>query len=456
LKFFVLLVLFFLAGIWETLFSQTPINTSDDSYLIAKFDFKYFDIYRSESKTSQFKSYFSTKSLNLDYKRENLFLSISLDDPQFYVSSKNSRDDNFSFKGVSGRRSIEPRIIYEDKFFNIGTAFTFYENQKIMESSFSSFLTIKFNTTIINRFKIGVSKESFPLISDITYSTEQVSFNNDLKFYKLYQSLEIGKYFNSDWKIETFQQWKFDEKQISQEHYLSNSGNFYGTNISAEFFDKQLCFSSSYLAGDGKLVFEYDKNSYGEENFSDIVFIKGEINSTLLSSLILIDEFKIGFMNFRGKSTGEIQSWPFTDVITSAIANRIYYRGNFNLINYYMQIKKKYKISEVEIYPELFFAHLIPKGEIENWQPLFLVFGVKDFRQSKMLYKNIGLMHFGIELKKQINQFLLTLSGGQIIQIYQSKIETTKIVQVSTTPSLKTKTDGGRWISVSLQYSLNL
>jgi hypothetical protein len=172
-----------------------------------------------------------------------------------------------------------------------------------------------------------------------------------LTYYELSQTFDVGKIFNSDWRLETFQKWKFDENKISQEHYLNNSGNFYGANISTDFLDKRLSLSTGYLTGDAKFVFEYDKKNYGEEKFPDVVMIRGEITSTLFSKDNLIDEIKIGLLNIKSKSIGEIQSWPFTDVITSSIANRIYYRGSFNITNYYLQIRNKYKISSIEIKP---------------------------------------------------------------------------------------------------------
>ncbi|MDP2304237.1 MAG: hypothetical protein Q8N03_17645 [Ignavibacteria bacterium] len=434
------------------MFSQIPVNPADDSFISCQLNYNYFDLYRSESKSSYFKSYLSTKSLSIDYKKNSFLLSFSMQDPKLYITNKNNRDDNFAFNGIFGRRSIQPKIDYENDIVNLGSEFTIYENRRLAESSFNSYVEFKFNTTIINRFKIGLAKESESLFTDISYSTERILFDNDLKFYKLTQSFEVGKIFNSKWRFETFQQWKFDEGNISQTHHLNNSGNFYGANISAEFLDNKLSLSSNYFAGDGKLIFEYDKNIYGEEKFSDIVFFRGEIISTLLSTYNLIDEFKVGFMNFRGKSTGEIQSWPFTDVITSAIANRIYFRANFNIQNYYLQFKKQFKISSFEITPEILFLHLVPKGEFENWQPLFLVFGVKDFKQSKISYKNAGFAHLTLQFYIEVEKYHLTISGGQLIPIYQNKIESSSIGGPITTSSEKVKSDGGRWIELSLKY----
>ncbi len=456
MNYFVLVVFIISSGIWENIFSQIPNLNNHDSYLETTLTHNFFDIYRSESKTSKVKSYFAKSNLQLDYKKNNFSLSLGIEIPKLSIESYNNRDNTFSFKGVSGRKNIEPKVFYKGEIVEVGGSITFYEKQKLNKSAFNSFVTLKFQPTILHSFKLELAKRNLSLLSDISYSTEDVTFNNDLTYYELSQTFDVGKIFNADWRLETFQKWKFDENKISQEHYLNNSGNLYGVNISTDFLDKRLSLSTGYLTGDAKFVFEYDKKNYGEEKFSDVVMIRGEITSTLFSKDNLIDEIKIGLLNIKSKSIGEIQSWPFTDVITSSIANRIYYRGSFNITNYYLQIRNKYKISSVEISPEILFLHLIPKGELENWQPLFLVFGVKNFQQSKIMFRSIGLIHLGLELKFEFNNYLLTLASGQIIPIYQNKIETLKIGQPSSTQSVKHKTDGGRWYFLSIKHLLIL
>jgi hypothetical protein len=115
-------------------------------------------------------------------------------------------------------------------------------------------------------------------------------------------------------------------------------------------------------------------------NISDLSLFR--INSDILLNKFIIPlRFSISYNLFKGNISGNAESWPFTDIIQSIIVNRINFKafGSINIIesSFHSQLVNKFLV----IKPLIDIFYIQPELTIQNWQPVFLAFGIKDYNE---------------------------------------------------------------------------
>lgn len=166
--------------------------------------------------------------------------------------------------------------------------------------------------------------------------------------------------------------------------------------------------------------------------------------------------FSAGYISLSGKLSGNLQTWPFTSLLINTFGNRINFRAEGNIRILQSSLGYKTTISSVTISPRLSYYDITPRGHLETWQPTFLVFGVRDYRKSIPAISRAGVGLAELHLNFQISVIRFDVSGGQYFPVYIQKAAAPSngLPGTGGGESGKTKSDGGRWFTLSTGLQL--
>lgn len=441
-------------GICGILFPQVPFD-KNGAYLIPSISSTFFDIYRSRNTVSEFATDFRSIDFDLQYSPGKHSYNFGMNASSLSLSQMNSKSD-FSSNLKFNQQNIRVGYNYFGDIFEVGSKLIFYETNKLFNNPFEITAGFKFDRSIFRNMKFEFVQNRLDYDSDLSYSSDGLAINNLMSWNRISQSIELRNFKKDKLNFEFYTLYHNADDPISSKHKFNLSGNIFG--LKGSYFDNQDYYflNFNYANGSGKLQLEYDKNYYGEQKFENIKYVNIEVHLLQKALEKILDRIKFSYTELGGKVTGEVQSWPFTDIITSVVANRIYYRGVIGIKIVSLGFIKNFEVKDYEVAPSLNLFHLIPNGEIENWEPVFLVFGVKNFRSSRIDYKYLGVLDFQLSLTKEFRDIQFQLTAGQLIPIYQSKYEKNIQSDGIHVDKPKSSEDGGRWIQLKLTYFTNL
>ncbi|MBX2976561.1 MAG: hypothetical protein KF721_10530 [Ignavibacteriaceae bacterium] len=441
-------------GICGILIPQVPFD-KNETYLIPSISSTYFDIYRSRSSVSEFSTDFRNIDFDLQFSLGKHLYNFGMNSSLLSLSQINRKSD-FSSNLKFSQQNIRLGYNYFGDIFQIGSKLIFFETNKLINNPFEITAGLKFDRSIFRNLKFEFSQNGLDYDSYLSYSSDELDINNMMSWNRISHSIELRNFKDDKLNFEFYSLYHNAGDPISSKHKFNLSGNIYG--LTGSYFDNQDYYSLNfnYANGSGKLQLEYDKNYYGEQKFENIKYVNIEVHLLQKALEKILDRIKISYTELGGKVTGEVQSWPFTDIVTSVVANRIYYRGAIGIKIVSLGFAKNFEVKDYEVTPRLNLFHLIPNGEIENWEPVFLVFGVKNFRSSQIDYKYFGVLDFQLSLTKEFRDIQFQLTAGQLLPIYQSKYQKNIPSGGIQVEKPKSSEDGGRWIQLKLTYLTNL
>jgi hypothetical protein len=199
-----------------------------------------------------------------------------------------------------------------------------------------------------------------------------------------------------------------------------------------------------------------EAQSFG--NFTDDRWRQNRIGIELVSDIMTFPvTFRYSFYEMSIDGSGSVESWPFTPLAASVIANRLYFNLSGSAKYHSAGIATGFTLLQSAVTVELEYDKVVPDLTLEHWEPEFLVFGMKNFTRDPF---SIGTTHLG-KIHGAISRSFSTVTTRLFIeQYFPLSIEYRKYEPIQTAPpfapieSRKPFTDGGR--KIGLRFSVNL
>ncbi|MCK9211348.1 MAG: hypothetical protein M0P61_10980 [Ignavibacteriaceae bacterium] len=438
----------------QFVFAQ-PFYLKSDSLSTVTLSTSYFDLLRTKNSTSNTAISFQKTSAQFEtsFGEDRLFFSIETGKNNIQV------ENGISLLHFKTGQSIH-RLTADNEFsFNPFFAELFLRVNQIRSVStldYGGSFGFRNSSHWFERFRIGYYSYSFPWIFGLRYQDSEIDINNMTMLTKVFY--EIGFHPIKKTGL-TFQY----EKYISSKNKNENPV-FAVDDKSAGSLAKLIFTNSSFIIpveinffhGQGESFFDlfYSQNSFSQNSFTDALYNGIKLKGSESIDYQWIPSISIRYDFFKGSMVGNIQSWPFTSVLTSFIANRINYRLTGQVYLFSLEAEKRFTFSCFSIQPELSLHQILPEVTLDNWQPSYLVFGVKDFSRNILPVRKalIGKISFSASYQLKFCTFIL--QAGQFIplQIIKKELPASAVSPVVIiTQAGPSKIDGGRWISFSIR-----
>jgi hypothetical protein len=209
-------------------------------------------------------------------------------------------------------------------------------------------------------------------------------------------------------------------------------------------------------ASTGDIILTQDAQSFG--NIDAVQTKQTEVgleHRRRLFSLPVI--FRYTYHEIFMSGSGTIESWPFTTLAASVIANRILFNAGGSVKYHSAALSTGFSTLHSAVTFELEYDKVITDMALEHWEPEFLVFGMKNFTRDPF---SVSTAHLG-KLHIHFSQSISTVTVGlYIAQYFPLKIDYRKFEPVQIGPpapistSRKTITDGGR--KIGFRFSVDL
>jgi len=329
-----------------------------------------------------------------------------------------------------------------------GTRFWDYS----LEFAFSPFNRLKFGLTHrklnLNYFLDLQYEDSFidlPVNLVIEQNDFHFSFDllSDLKFTSDYQETKL----------------KRNQKLSHQTNYfLDPYGDLFSfsTGLTLKLSSElQLYFGQrkNYIKSTGDLY-------YQDQKFGKITRLK-LIEEGGFSKLSLDKKGKpffsseVEFIKISGEGRGHIETWPFTPTLIDLLGQRLYFRlnGEAKVFRLGFEYHGSF-FSFLSSKSDLDYLSIQPSGEAATWNPVFLVFGIRNLKEYLLSYERINSLFLRITFSRKFKNLSFGYNFSQFIPIHIKKREINKGKSNGNTPVdlLKKSTGGGRAHMISLSY----
>ncbi len=245
----------------------------------------------------------------------------------------------------------------------------------------------------------------------------------------------------------------------STEYGIGSSDRCFGKKILAQYF---LSLTSNITA-----------ELSTEEFRSDIVFNRdGQLFGDLTHGFAKHSRYVVGasanqfnlpitleyaFDQISSSGTGHFESWPFTSLVSSIITNRLLYQFNGFLKVHRLRSTAKLEVLSMPTNFEISYHRILADIVLENWEPEFLAFGMKNYASNPFSIKDIQLLKFGIETTILTRLVEITAQIEQYIPIaitYRRQESVSAPPGEPPPPTSTPQTDGGRKFGLRMKIPL--
>jgi len=431
-----------------------PFSFKNDSLSSARLSTSYFDVFRTKNSLSS--TLLSLQKTSAEFETASgsnkLFFSLLTEKNIIQISNSVSQinfragqsinrltlDNEFSFTPFFAELFLRVNQITHVSFFDYGGSFGFKNSSHWFE-----------------KFRIGYYRYSFPSILGLKYEDSEMVINNLAMLSKIFY--EIG-FHPVDKTLLTFQYEKYKSSKNKNENPAfavedKTSGSFTRSTVVNSSCAIPVEIAFSHAEGESICDLLYSQNSFSQNLFSDILYNSVGVKSYESQKFLWLPSFSVDYHFLKGSLVGNIQSWPFTSVLTSFIANRLNYRLDGHLYLFSFKARKQFVFSSLSVQPELSFYQILPEITLDTWQPSYIVFGVKDFSRNILPIRKAILGKISISATYQFKTWEFVLQVGQFLPIQIVKKELPPSVVspgIATVQSSPSKFDGGHWITVSI------
>ena len=448
-----LLLTFFLTAV-QVLFAQ-PSYFKDDSLSTISFSTSYFDLIRTKNSTSNSAISFQKSKLQFEtsIEQDKLFFSIE--------TEKNIALTDNSISKIQFKTGQQINRITADNEFSFSP---FFVEQFVRLNQIKSVSTIDYGGSFgfrnashwLEKFRVGYYAYSFPLILDLKYADSRIDINNMSWLSKIFYSIGFRP---EDKTHIAFQYEKYlSLKNKNENPVFAVEDQTHGSlaSITAWNASFQIPLEIKFAHGEGESFFDffYTQNSFSNNSLTDALYNGVALKIFEVDEYNCLPEISLAYDFVKGSMVGDIQSWPFTSVLTSLIANRINYRLGGHVYFFTFETKKKLVFSNFSVEPGVSVYQILPELTLDNWQPSYLVFGVKDFTRNILPVRKAIIGKLALSASYHWNSYILLIEGGQFVPI---KVIKKELPPTAETPGIVTaqpnpiKTNGGRWISLTLR-----
>jgi hypothetical protein len=306
-------------------------------------------------------------------------------------------------------------------------------------------------------FDLAFRKTSVPLSWNFSYQTAGFNINSGQSYYITSINSSISA---NDLKIGLLYEKNIPLKDNSAETYFIEAKPIYD-NIGIEIKNRSdhlpisLDISRTSLTMKTHLLM--NDVQFSSINISELSLFR--INSDVqFNEFIIPLRCAVSYNSFNGNISGNAESWPFADIIQSMFVNRINFKafGSVKMIESSFTSQITYKYLVIKPLIDLFYIN--PEFTIQNWQPVFLVFGIKDYNESNDGINYLLLGNAGGSVDIDAGIAVVTLNINQFFPLYMKKDNHQNVNSGSSVSSISTSStaeniSGGTFVSLSLKKS---
>ena len=238
-----------------------------------------------------------------------------------------------------------------------------------------------------------------------------------------------------------------------------SSDRYFGKNISIQYFFSRTSNISAELSTE-ELRSDIDFNRDGLL-FGDLA--QGVVRHSRYAAGGGLRQFDLpitleySFDEISSSGSGHIESWPFTDLVSSIISNRLLYQFNGSLKVHSFFSTAKLTVLTLPTNFEISYHRILADVVLENWEPEFLAFGMKNYSSNPFSIQEVQLLKIGIETSFLASLGEITAHVEQYIPLaitYRQQNLTPPVPGEPPASGPSPHTDGGRKISVRLKIPL--
>jgi hypothetical protein len=245
----------------------------------------------------------------------------------------------------------------------------------------------------------------------------------------------------------------------STEYGVGSSERYFGKKIFARYFFSLTSNATAELSTEefrSDIVFNRDNQLFGD-------FTQGLAKHSrymVAGSAVQFDlpiTLEYAFDQVSSSGSGHFESWPFTSLVSSIITNRLLYQFNGSLKVHTLRSTTKLNLLAMPTNLEVTYQRVLADIVLENWQPEFLAFGMKDYSSNPFSIKDIQLLKFGIETRILTGFAEITAHIEQYIPIsitYRRQESVSAPPGEPPTPTSTPQTDGGRRFGLRMKITL--
>ena len=388
--------------------------------------------------------------------RQKYFISLETERNLVRIDNSISQIDFRTGQSIN-RLSTGSELMFEPFFTEI--FFRVNQIKSVSTIDYGGSIGFRNSSHWFEQFRAGYYSYSVPWIFGLKYQDAEIDVNNLTALSKIYYKAD----FKSLWKTRIGLQF---EKYLSSKNKNVNpafavedqtSGSYTNISVGNNFFS--IPFKIDFSHGQGESFFDllYSQNSFSQNSFTDALYNGVNIKSSESLDYNWLPALSIGYHFVKGSMVGNIQSWPFGSFLTSLIINRINYRLAGQVFLFSFDAEKKFTFSDFSIQPEFSFYQILPEITLDNWQPSYLVFGVKDFARNILPIRKALVGKMSLSVSYNLEYCTLSFQATQFIpiQIIKKDLPTTVVSPIVSGESSKpSEIDGGRWFSFSIRRSL--
>lgn len=414
---------------------------------------EYFDVFRQRSEDADVTVFRKTNFASLSLWREQDSLSLSLADAKDYVGFS---DRSSNLMGTAQRSSGGLNLSWNrnESLFQIGLSASLVPHHQSLEPGYALSLSVSPFGAFL---RCSGTWERTPEVfaTTLSYQADNLSLNE--LFRSTSESFSIvSQPFNDLSGALRF--YDTDGKDNGVARGFSSSGDLksFGMSISVAYLSTPL---SSLMV----------EHTIDERRLSAVLESDGQSFGDLTAGTMENQSWRIGYRSLfwdvpaaisytyertTASTVGHVESWPLGGFVTSVVSNRL----NF-------QLDGAYDLHTVDVVPEFqwktsswkligSFIHAITRSTTTHWQPLFLVFGFKDYTQDRLSLDWMHLVRVGFDVTVPLFTATVGVQFEQYIPIYLHYLSIPSVPHPGEPPAPakpKASVDGGRRISITLR-----
>jgi len=394
------------------------------------------------------------KSFCISFNSVNSELELGFIDKRliFQLHNKDSLSLNLDTK--SSELFLKQVFMFSNFNFEYGMSYTKYGNKS--DLSYRTSLSF-YPNYIFEKCAVSISNYPFSNKMDLNYYGAHINFDQINKLGVLKYNLLSQSFYNLSFELDHEKNVYEDNNSATEFSQSTNTGY---SNIELKILHKtdyaSQRFEYNRFELTSKISLENDGLSFGDISLSNV-----NIQSLHFYSFNqLTKNFKMNFElshdQYDINSIGVIETWPFISLLESMIANRIYIKLKGTIGQFLTGISSDIQLGDYMISPGIKLVYLRPDLDLKNWQPEFLLFGIRNLHQNHLNIEKAYLLSLALNSEYNCKNFSLRLTFSQLIpvSIIKSQVEQNTAVEPSQPDPAVTnfikKVDGGREIKISL------
>ena len=421
--------------------------------LAASGGIEYFDVFRQRSGDADVTIFRKRNFASLSLWRERDSLSLSLAGAKDYIGFS---DRSSNLMGTAQRSSEGLNVSWKrtESLFQIGLSTSLVPHHRSLEPGFALSLTVSPFGTFL---QCSGTWERTPEVFATTLSYQADILPLDELFRSTSESFSIVSQPFNDLSGE-LKFYDSDGKDNGVARGFSSSGDLrsFGMLISFAYLPTPL----SSL----RVVHTVD-----ERRLSAVLNSDGQSFGDLTAGTMENQSWRIGYRSSywdvpaaisytyertTASTVGHVESWPLGGFVSSVVSNRLNFQlnGSYDLHTVDVVPEFRWKTTSLKITGS--FIHANTRFSTTHWQPLFLVFGFKDYTQDRLSLDWMHLARVGFDITVPLFAAIVGVQFEQYVPIYLHYSTVPFVSQPGEAPAPpkpKASVDGGRRISITLR-----